>query len=105
MTCTVTYETSEGQWSTELEGERRYGEVTISGTFTVASGSGTLEIEHADGVEEFPLSADEPVEISDLTLPLIEPRDSDDDATRVVLYTRADGTLEGFSAEFTYETR
>ena len=105
VTCTVTYEKSEGQWSTDLEGERRHTEVTISGTFTVTSGSGTLEIEHADGVEEFPLSADEPVEISDLTLPLIEPRDADDEDTRVVLYTRTDGTFDRFSAEYTFETR
>lgn len=99
MSCTITYETSDGQWSTDLEGKRYENTLTLNGTFTVESGSGTLRIQGDDETYEYPLSAEEPVVIEDLTLTMIR-RGSDE--TLVGLATLADPQLDGFSAEFTY---
>lgn len=99
ITCTITYKTSDGQWGTDLEGKRYDSTLTLNGTFTVESGSGTLRVEGADETYEYPISAEEPVVIEDLTLTMIH-RGSDE--TLVGLTTLADPQLDGFSAEFTY---
>lgn len=74
-TCTVTYEKSEGQWSTDLDGERTHSRLVLDGTFSVDSGSGTLVVEAGDRTVEYPISAEEPVEIVDLDVELISKKD------------------------------
>lgn len=99
MSCTITYKTSDGQWGTDLEGKRYDSTLTLNGTFTVESGSGTLRIQGDDETYEYPLSAEEPVVIEDLTLTMIR---RGDDETLVGLATLADPQLDGFSAQYTY---
>ena len=104
MSCTVTYKKSDSQWSTDLEGDRTHSTAVINGTFTVDSGSGTLILEGADETVEHPISAEEPVEITDLTLAMTSKRDGDERISAVVLRTTTDDVIEGFSAEYTYTT-
>ena len=68
------------------------------------SGSGTLILEGADETVEHPISAAEPVEITDLTLAMTSKRDGDERISAVVLRTTTDDVIEGFSAEYTYTT-
>lgn len=102
--CTFSYKSSEGKWSTDLEGDRQHHQIVINGTISVTAGSGTLFIEGEDRVEEFPISAGEPVELTDVTMTLRDPFDEEEDDPYVVLGTRTDGTLEGLTGEVTYST-
>ena len=99
--CTLSYATSDGQWSTELDGSSTSTEAVLSGTITVESGSGTVYVAGADSSYEYPVSAEEPVVIEDLSLAMIE-EDSD---TWIYLKVTADPQIAGFSAELTYRTR
>ena len=74
-------------------------EMTISGTFTVESGSGTLILEGDDASQEFPITSEEPVVVEGLTLPVIER----DDETWVNLRVIADPQIDGFSGEYTFQ--
>ena len=99
VSCTVSYKTSDGRWDTELDADEYSDEMTISGTFTVESGSGTLILEGDDASQEFPISAEEPVVVEGLTLPVIER----DDETWVNLRVIADPQIDGFSGEYTFQ--
>lgn len=97
-TCTVTFETSDGQWSTQLEGDDWDESARFSGTFTIESGSGTLLIEGADSSQEYPLTPEEPVVVEDLPLALKR----DDDDTWIYLKVTSDPQIDGFSAQYEF---
>lgn len=96
--CTVTFETSDGQWSTQLEGDDWDESARFSGTFTIESGSGTLLIEGADSSQEYPLSPEEPVVVEDLPLALKR----DDEDTWIYLKVTSDPQIDGFSAQYEF---
>lgn len=101
VSCTVSYKTSDGRWDTELDADEYSTEMTISGTFTIESGSGTLILEGDDASQEYPISAEEPVVVEDLTLPVVE----FDHETWVNLRVIADPQIDGFSGEYTFQYR
>ena len=105
MTCSASVGESNGQWSTELEGGEGHSTITISGTFTIAAGSGTLTL-YGDGDEgmEYELRPGEPVVVEDLTLPLIQ-RSGPEDETYAMLRTDSTEPIEDFSAEYTFFTQ
>lgn len=96
--CTVTFETSDGQWSTQLEGDDWDENARFSGTFTIESGSGTLLIEGADSSQEYPLTPEEPVAVEDLPLALKR----DDEDTWIYLKVTSDPRIDGFSAQYEF---
>ena len=101
-TCTVTFGESDGKWSTSLDGGTGHSTIVINGTFTIESGSGTLALRGAESGMEYTLSPEQPVVVEDLRLELIEGAGGSD--SRAVLETTTDGTIEGFSAEYTFVT-
>lgn len=102
-TCTATVGSSDGQWSTDLEGGDYHTTIVISGTFTIESGSGSLTLYGEDEGMEYELRPGEPVVVEDLTLELIE-RPGSSNETYAVLQTNADEPIEDFSAEYTFST-
>ncbi|MGY5766581.1 hypothetical protein ACXET9_15445 [Brachybacterium sp. DNPG3] len=98
--CTFTYKTSDGQWSTRLEGGSTSTEAVIDGTITVESGSGTVLLGGADESFEYPISADEPVVIEDLALAMNGKRSE----SWIYFEVTADPQIDGLTAEITYRT-
>lgn len=103
MTCSVSYKKSDETWRGSLDGGSGHRTIVINGTFTIESGSGTLNIRGADGGMEYPLSPEQPVVVENLTLELYERAGQGND-TLAVMETAPDGTIEGFSAEYTFVT-
>lgn len=54
--CTVTYASSDGTWSTWLEGRSDSTEAVVGGTITIESGSGTVILEGAGEYYSYPIS-------------------------------------------------
>lgn len=104
-TCSVAFDSSDGTWRTSLEGGELQTEVTINGTFTIESGSGTLTFWGPEESMQYELSAEHPVEVVDLTMTMYRSEEGDRGDTSVTLETVAEGTLDGFSGEYSFVTR
>ena len=105
MSCSASVGESDGQWSTELEGGEGHSTIVISGTFSIAAGSGTLTL-YGDDDEgmEYELRPGEPVVVENLTLPLIQ-RPGSENETYAMLRTDSIEPIEDFSAEYTFVTQ
>ena len=104
MTCSASVGESDGQWSTELEGGEGHSTIVISGTFSIAAGSGTLTLYGDDEGMEYELRPGEPVVVENLTLPLIQ-RPGSENETYAMLRTDSIEPIEDFSAEYTFVTQ
>lgn len=103
--CTFTVDSTDEGFQRSLEANRTHTEMTLSATVSIESGSGTVYVEGADDTPiEYPITADTPVTITDLVVPLKEGRTNQDD-NYALFGIASDGELEGFHAEVTFTTR